>query len=60
MELLYCKQALAGGSGMAIVHAGGSGKKISQATNADVEPSMHQAAGLDKVVVPDELETGIK
>lgn len=45
---------------MATVPAGGSGKKIRQVTNADVEPSAHQTAGLDDTAVPDELETGTK
>ena len=45
---------------MTIFHAGGSGRKIRQAVDADVETSTHQTAGLDKVAVPDELETGFK
>lgn len=60
MTFLYPKQALAGGSGMAIFCAGGSGGRIRQATNADVETSTYQTDGLAKVAVPDELETGFK
>lgn len=58
MTFLYPKQTLAGGSGMAIFHAGASGRRVRQAADADVEISTHQTAGLDKVSVPDELGTG--
>lgn len=45
---------------MAIFRAGRSGKRIRQATDADVETSTHQTASLDKVAVSDELETDFK
>lgn len=45
---------------MAILHAGGLGRRIRQATHADVETSTHRTAGLDGVAVPDEWETGLE
>lgn len=45
---------------MSIFHAGGSGRRIKQATDVDVETCTHQTAGTYKVAVPDELETGFK